>query len=706
MDALTSLTDPLGAVTNMTRDARQRLTALDTAEGRATTYAYDTDGRLTSATPTTGPTRTRTYDAEGDVAAYDDGGLTGSLGRDLAGRINEMTDPLGSRRPRLVDAQGRVTAIDDPLGNRTGYAYDSRNRVSAITFPGSLGSLNLTYDANGNPLTRTYSDGTSFSYTWDAEDRLTAADGIALSYDANGDVTASNGVSITRDGFGRMTGVTYATGKNVSYTYDPAGRLATVTDWIGGTTRFTYDAAGRLIALDRPNGVRTTQARDMDGEVSMIVHGTHGSISLTRDAGGRVTQAVRVPDPLVTMDPGNVDLMYDAASQVTTRTYDAMGRLTGNGADSYTWNLASQLTAATGVTYTYDARGQLTSRTAGGVTTDYVWSYAHALPSPVIERRGGTDTAYNVFTPGGALLYRVDAATDTRVFHHFDEVGHTAMLTDEMGTVAAHYAYGPYGELLASTGSADNPFLWQGRYGVMRDANTGLSYVRARWFDHDGARFISRDTLSHAMPGAANPYSFGMRDPGIWLDVDGREPQVSLTMEPSHFRHAVREVERSRRIERLREARPAEEEPSAGDESRVWEVWRAQNRATRFRPRNTAMPSTWIERRLSRVARFLTGDGLYLYRVHDLHRDEDYITLLTPEDAREQHGRWIRQDTCRVRTRIDREQDAQAERRRRERESNPEPTGDSVLDELVEPPPPEPPADSVVDELGGIVVIA
>lgn len=524
---LSSVTDPLGGVTARTRDARQRLTNLTTAEGRSLAYTYDSDGRPIATTPSAGPVSSRTFDAEGRVVGYDEGGLTSGFSRDGSGRIDEMVDSLGSRRPRVVDPQGRVTAIDDPLGNRTSYAHDNRNRVSTITFPGSLGTLSVGYDANGNPLSRTYSDGTSFSYTWDAEDRLTGADGITLSYDANGHVVETNGVTISRDGFGRMTGVTYATGRTVSYTYDAAGRLSTVTDWIGGTTTFNYDAAGRLVALDRPNGVRTTYSRDMDGEVAMIVHGTHGSITLTRDAGGRITQAIRAPDPLLTMDPGDLDLTYDAASQVTMRTYDAMGRLTADGADTYTWNLASRLTAHAGVSYAYDARGMMTSRSVAGVTTDFVWSYAHALPSPVIERRGGSDTAYNVFTPGGALLYRVDASTDTRVFHHFDEVGHTATLTDEMGVVVASYAYGPYGELLAETGAVDNPFRWQGRYGVMRDPGSGLSYVRARWFDHEAARFLSRDQLSLARPRLANPYAYSGRDPLHAVDVDGRRPTLA-----------------------------------------------------------------------------------------------------------------------------------------------------------------------------------
>jgi len=530
-NGLMSTTNPLDDVAMYTTDALQRLTGVTSPEGRMVAHAYDMDGRPTSSTPGVGPVYTRTLDAEGRVVGVDVGGLTSAMIRDGLGGIVETTDPLGSDRPQRFDSAGHLLGRSDPLGNETQYVYDDRNRVSTITFPGGLGTLMIGYDQNDNPLTRTYSDGTSMSYTWDREDRLTAADGVTLAYDENGDMVESNGLTIGRDAFGRIDTITYAAGKDVTYTYDTRGLLSTITDWVGGETAFSYDTAGRLSIVARPNGVTTTYAYDGDGLVTSITHGSLASAVLTRDGGGRITQAARTPAVPITIAPLDLDLTYDAASQVVSRTYDAMGRLTSDGATTYTWDLASRLVSRDAVDYAYDAYGNLTSRTEGGATTDYVWSYALDLPSIAVERSAATDIAYNVYTPNGDLVYRVDAATDARIFHHFDEVGHTVVVSDEAGAATATYAYGPYGELLGMTGTVDNPFTWLGQHGVLRDATSAQYYIRARWYDSGAARFISRDQERHWSPGAINPYAYTNRDPLHHFDRTGRSADSLSTPE-------------------------------------------------------------------------------------------------------------------------------------------------------------------------------
>ena len=206
-------------------------------------------------------------------------------------------------------------------------------------------------------------------------------------------------------------------------------------------------------------------------------------------------------------------LRNNSAGQVTGYTYDAMGRLTSDGVRTFTWDLASRLTslsqAGNAATYTYDAEGMRLSRIAGGITTEYVWNYAMAIPSISVVKQGGTDRHYYVHLPNGRLLYRIAAADNSRSFYHFDETGSTLYLTDDSGVVAASYGITPFGRLTTSSGAADNPFTFIGAYGVMQEGSTGLYYMRARYYDSVTGRFISPDPLSAIHPSEINPYQYG-----------------------------------------------------------------------------------------------------------------------------------------------------------------------------------------------------
>src|ERR1035437_4876885 len=110
---------------------------------------------------------------------------------------------------------GRVTSTTDPLGRAATYSYDSRQRLAQVA--DASASMQVTY--GGDSVSGIgWSDGTSLSFTYDANHRLTGANGLALSYDAAGRIGASNGIAIARDAAGRIAGITYASGKTVQYT--------------------------------------------------------------------------------------------------------------------------------------------------------------------------------------------------------------------------------------------------------------------------------------------------------------------------------------------------------------------------------------------------------------------------------------------------------------------------------------------------------
>jgi RHS repeat-associated protein len=119
------------------------------------------------------------------------------------------------------------------------------------------------------------------------------------------------------------------------------------------------------------------------------------------------------------------------------------------------------------------------------------------------------------------LLYAIDAADNQRRFYHFDEAGNTVFLTGDNGTVTDSYGLTPYGEVASRSGSTDNPFVFQGQYGVLQVEDTSLYFMRARWYDAASARFLSRDPVQSLDPRSINPYPYAWGDPLRYIDPVG-----------------------------------------------------------------------------------------------------------------------------------------------------------------------------------------
>ena len=85
----------------------------------------------------------------------------------------------------------------------------------------------------------------------------------------------------------------------------------------------------------------------------------------------------------------------------------------------------------------------------------------------------------------------VNAAV-SRKYSPAGQLGSVRALTDQTGAVVNTYAYDAYGNPTASTGTVANPFRYAGEY---QDAESGLYYLRARYYDPATAQFLTRDPL-------------------------------------------------------------------------------------------------------------------------------------------------------------------------------------------------------------------
>ncbi len=540
----TSASDGLGNTTTYTTDQMGRITGESSPMGNLIQFGYDAVGRMISTTNQLGFTTVLNRGLRGLLTGINlpGGVISTTYIRDSLGNITQVTDPNGNNWLSSFNNQGLRTSRIDPLGNVRAMTYDNRYGPSTITYADGI-IQTLDSDSTGNLTSRSYSGGGPvFNYTYDANNLLVSAndgpgtpDNLTQSYDALGYVSNSNGIVISRDAGGRITGMDMkpATGKVVTYAYDVNDNLISVTDWAGGFTTFSYDAADRLTGITRPvaNGINTGYTYDNDSHLTGITEGTISTISLTRDAVGQIIQATR-NNPLTASTAGltSTTHSFDAASQITTTgfVYDVRGRLMNDGTRAFAWDAVSRLSSVTEgavtTTYTYDSLGQRLSRTANGVTRNYVWNNALGLSSISIERdAANNDLRYFIHTPAGELLYSIDAVSNARNFYHFDEMGNNIAVTDDSGAVIGSYAYSPYGTVIASTGTIDNPFTWQGESGVMDESN-GLYYMRARYYDSNIGRFISSDQVKSIRPESINPYQYAFGNPMGFTDPLGLSP--------------------------------------------------------------------------------------------------------------------------------------------------------------------------------------
>jgi RHS repeat-associated protein len=146
-------------------------------------------------------------------------------------------------------------------------------------------------------------------------------------------------------------------------------------------------------------------------------------------------------------------------------------------------------------------------------------TWAGGLPLLLQDR-----VASYIYGPGGQILEQVQGTN--AYYYHADQLGSVRALTDQSKAVVATYTYDAYGQHTASTGSAPNPFRYAGQY---RDAESGLYYLRARYYDPATQQFLTRDPLVAATEQAyayagGSPLNGG--DPG-GLQSSGRSGTYS-----------------------------------------------------------------------------------------------------------------------------------------------------------------------------------
>jgi RHS repeat-associated protein len=102
-----------------------------------------------------------------------------------------------------------------------------------------------------------------------------------------------------------------------------------------------------------------------------------------------------------------------------------------------------------------------------------------------------------------------------------DVLGSVRQLSDASGNIVQSYTYAPFGELLAAQGTRSSALQYSGE---QKDVDTGLVYLRARWYDSATGRFTTRDPFPGfvALPQTLHPYVYVNNNPVNLTDPSGK----------------------------------------------------------------------------------------------------------------------------------------------------------------------------------------
>ena len=463
--------------------------AINAAESDTTTYTYFADQMLQSVQTTfRGNTRVVSYlyDAADNriKVTYPDAKFV-DYTFDANQRMKRVTPSWigGGFTEYTYDDAGRLdlTTLPSSTGVTMDYAYDDADRLTGITNTksgvGTISSHAYVPNPNGNRTSATDYDGvttTTTTFDYDVLDRLTGAhyqaplSDVIYGYDAAGNRTTQTvdlnpSITHTNDAADQLTQISGVPAPN---THDKNGNLLRIGN--DSNNDFIFDNAGRLIR----NGPCRS---DLNG--TGTVDGADIGIVRARFNGGE-------GDDLY-------DLLQDVDSNRVINGADIgivrndFGRICGNSGP----NTGNERNYYNGDGLRVRARTFPSSVTADH---DFVWDVGAGLPV-ILQGTNVQSGAVTTFVYGLGLISTTSNAGATS-YYLPDALGSTSQITDSAGAITDRYAYDVYGALRSSTVTTPNDFRFTGQQHD-QNANRGLYYLRARYYDPSLGRFLSRDPI-------------------------------------------------------------------------------------------------------------------------------------------------------------------------------------------------------------------
>ena len=437
----------------------------DNLLNRTTQSEYDLANR---------PVRVKTAEAGQHV-------YTGQVAYDnVYGNLSEFTEKVGENRQEFG----------------TKFGYDDENRPTSLTY--SIGATTIGQSTTTiDKLNRT-----TFSAVKLGSKTFTSEYHFAAGGYGTGSVT-NLVASITQPGC------------NCGYGYDDNGNIASAT-LNGKWTGYTYDELGQLIQVNDHSDTRSGE----NGTTWKYTYDLGGNI-LKKESFAYADTMTPLETVTYTYGDANWRDKLTAVNGSTIR-YDAIGNPLNDGTWTYTWQNGRQLQKMqkSGVTaeFVYNADGLRVQKTVNGVATKYTLHGKN-----VVHMTSGTDELhffYDAQNRPAVVVYNGAAYAYVKSLQ-----GDIVAILDENGNAVVSYGYDAWGAPLWCTGELAEtlgkvqPFRYRG---YVFDEETGLYYLRSRYYSIRICRFINSDAvLLKTENFAHNGYTYCSNNPIYFLDTSG-----------------------------------------------------------------------------------------------------------------------------------------------------------------------------------------
>ena len=511
-----------------TYDSLNRVLTTTDAMGYNNKYQYDKGGRVVKSSDKKGQITTYEYKPDTDYLAsqtvgnnvtsftYDDWGnmlsATNNTGTyEYKYKFNNLLERIKTPDNKAVvytyDNNHNITKVKDYSGNVLNYTYNGLNKIDTVK-RNSVVIADYDYYNFGALQKVTYPNQGSSEFTYDNALRLTAQT------NRQADSSITNEYTYTYDLNGNQT-VKNDSSDITTYTYDELNRLTSSTDPYGNTTYYQFDLYGNIERKYVENaelGTYCNEKLGIDVDNVWCSDARYGY-----DANNRLT---------------DIDLLLDLEDNseiniIETYQFDNNGNLTEKEeydctvpdeaiVETYTYNELNQLTAYNNglgetTTYSYAPDGMRRSKTNNGTETKFYWDRGYISAESV----NNTFTAKNYIGAQGIFARQTADNTEYMLKNGHGDVTNT--ITN--GTVNQYLDYDPYGN--QTTGNTSNPFRYCGEY---FDEESGLIYLRNRYYNPEIGRFITEDPIQDGLNWYAycgnNPVNFW--DPlGLTISLPG-----------------------------------------------------------------------------------------------------------------------------------------------------------------------------------------
>jgi RHS repeat-associated protein len=214
-------------------------------------------------------------------------------------------------------------------------------------------------------------------------------------------------------------------------------------------------------------------------------------------------------------------------TQVVEYIYDVFDRRIGKEVDTTS---PFTMTDAAIERYVYDdIHTSLASLDGGNVVLDFVDDDASdSTPIALSKRYLHGDVVDQILAQEDVSKTLSD--TQRVLWPLVDNLGTVRDLAKQDGTIAVHYTYDAYGNV-TSGDTSKTRYLFTGRE---FDTDTELQYNRARWYDPEVGRWISKDPIGFAA-GDVNQYRYVGNGPTNATDPSGLDPPLSPMGPGSHI---------------------------------------------------------------------------------------------------------------------------------------------------------------------------